>query len=286
MNAAYRETFGGRVALVTGSSRGIGAEVARLLGEAGATVVLTARSEADLEAQAAVVRQTGARCLWFAADLRMSEEVDALADFVLESCGGVDVLVHNAGHSIRRNMGAALDRAHDFERLMRLNYHAPVALSLRLLPSLRERGGLVSMVLTMGVVIPGPFFPAYHASKSALGVFGDAMAAEFAHDGVFVSNAYLPLVQTKMMSPTKAYAKRNDLMTATDAAIEVLDGLVYRRRRVISPLGHVYAVANHFAPALTTRVLNHLSLAFPIQGESRKPRTRRWIKRLIGGAPI
>ena len=89
-----------------------------------------------------------------------------------------------------------------------------------------------------------------------------------------------------MMAPTKVYAKRNDLMTATEAAALVLDGLVHRRRRIISGVGHAYALANHFAPALTTLVLNHLSLAFPIAGESRRPRTRRWIKRLIGGAPI
>jgi hypothetical protein len=160
----YRRGLCGKVVLVTGASRGIGLVTAQMAADSGAEVLLVARDAAKLEEVAEAIRARGGRAHALPADLSSFEQIDALADTVLARHGGVDVLIHNAARSIRRPISASLDRFHDYERTMALNYFAPVRLTLRLLPSLLERSGTISHVLTMGVLIPGPYFAAYLAT--------------------------------------------------------------------------------------------------------------------------
>lgn len=283
----YRDALANKTVLVTGSSRGVGEFVAKRAAEAGAKVLLVARDTERLESVAEQIRRTGGEAHVHAADLSSYEEVDALADAVLGEHGGVDVLVHNAAHSIRRPVSRSVDRFHDFERTMALNYFAPVRLTLRLLGTLRERGGSISLVLTQGVLIPTPFFPAYTATKAALDAFGDSLAAELQHEGLHVSSVYLPLVKTEMIGPTADYAERTDVMTPERAATMVLDGIVDRRRRVMPGLAWYFAFSNRVTPTMTTRVLNIMQRAFPPDGRpSEFPMEKAFIKNAIGGSPI
>ena len=283
----YRQVLEGKTMLVTGASRGIGAETARIAAEAGATVLLVARGKEALEQVAATIRDAGGQAHVFPTDLSSLEEVDALAESVLARHHGVDVLVHNAARSIRRPAVDALDRFHDYQRTMALNYFSPVRLTLRLLPSLQARGGTISLVVTMGVLIPGPYFGAYQASKAALDTFGDSLASEMHHDGIHVSSVYLPLVETEMMAPTEEYAGRVDMMTPERAAHMVLDGVVDRRRRVMTGQGKIYAVSNRMLPMTTTRVLNVIRRTFPVgDAPSEFPMERSLITKAIGGSPI
>jgi len=177
----------------------------------------------------------------------MTGEIDQI-DGIYYAFGAIQKLaaamVHNAARSIRRPATDAIHRFHDYERTMTLNYFSPVRLTLRLLPSLRERGGIISHVLTMGVLVPGPYFGAYLASKAALDAFGDSLAAEVHHDGVHVSSVYLPLVKTEMVAPTEEYAGRVDIMTSENAALMIVDGIVDRKRRVMTIQGRLCAVFN------------------------------------------
>jgi NAD(P)-dependent dehydrogenase (short-subunit alcohol dehydrogenase family) len=283
----YRAAFAGKHVLVTGSSRGIGAAAARILADAGATVLLVARNADNLAEVKAQIEAAGGRAHTYPTDLSDLDEVDALVDKVLAEHGGVDILVHNAARSIRRLLVDSLHRFHDFRRTMELNYFSPVRLTLGLLPSLRERRGHVSLVLTMGVLIPGPYFAAYLASKAALGAFGDSLAAEFRHEGLRVSSVYLPLVRTEMMAPTREYQKRTDIWSPRRAAHHLLDAIVDERRRVITPAGHWFAFSNLFRPRSTTRVLSILRQTFPPRGTpSRYPMLRRVLKKTLGGSPI
>ncbi|UCF47385.1 MAG: SDR family NAD(P)-dependent oxidoreductase, partial [Myxococcales bacterium] len=285
--ARYRRALTGKTVLVTGSSRGIGLEVAKLAAEAGAKVLLVARDAEKLEAVAEEIRASGGEAHAHAADLSSFDEIDALAEAVLAQHGGVDVLIHNAAHSIRRPIAASVDRFHDYERTMRLNYFAPVRLTLRLLPSLRERGGTISHVLTMGVLIPGPYFAAYLATKAALDAFGDSLMAELQHEGIHVSSVYLSLTKTDMMAPVQEYAGRRDTMTPQRAAMMVLDGVVDRRRRVMTPLGAYFAFGNRITPATTSRILNLLQRAFPADDTpSEFPMEKAFITNAIGGSPF
>jgi short-subunit dehydrogenase len=285
--ARYRRALSGKVVLVTGASRGIGLVVAQMAAEAGAKVLLVARDAVKLEATAEEIRAAGGEAHAHAADLSSFEEVDGLAEAVLAQHGGVDVLIHNAARSIRRPVVASMDRFHDYERTMALNYFAPVRLTLRLLPSLIERGGVISHVLTMGVLMPAPYFAAYLATKAALDAFGDSLMAELQHEGVHVSSVYIPLVKTEMMAPVEEYAGRRDLMTPKRAAAMILDGVVDRRRRVLTAQAALFAFSNRVTPATTSRILNLLVRAFPVgDTPSAFPIEKAFIKNAIGGSPI
>ncbi len=282
----YPKALADRVVLITGASRGIGVDVARIAAKAGATVLLVARDAGNLENVANTIREAGGTAHVYPTDLTKHEEIDKLAAAVLSDHGGVDVLIHNAARSIRRPIADSTDRFHDFERTMALNYFSPVRLTLALLPSLQQRGGTVSMVLTVGVLIPGPFFGAYLSSKAALSAFGDSLASENRHHGFHVSSVYLPLVKTDMMAPTAEYADRNDLMTTEKAARMILDGVVHRERRVMPPIGRFYTVANGLNPKGTTRFLNILQRVFPADGPSEFPIEKAMISKALGGSPI
>lgn len=285
--ARYRRALAGKVVLVTGASRGIGRVVAQTAAEAGAKVLLVARDTERLEAAVDGIRAAGGEAYAHAADLSSFDEVDALAKAVLAQHGGVDVLIHNAARSIRRPIVASMDRFHDYERTMALNYFAPVRLTLRLLPSLIERGGTISHVLTMGVLIPGPYFAAYLATKAALDAFGDSLMSELQHEGIHVSSVYLPLVKTEMMAPVEEYAGRRDVMTPKRAATMILDGVVDRRRRVMTPAGAYFAFSNRVTPATTSRILNLIERAFPVDdAPSEFPMEKAFITNAIGGSPI
>ncbi|MEZ4323820.1 MAG: SDR family oxidoreductase [Polyangiales bacterium] len=285
--ARYARALAGQRVLVTGASRGIGAEVARQAARAGAELLLVARGGEALEVLASELRSTGGRVTVYPTDLSDLAAVDALAARVTEEHGGVDVLVHNAAHSIRRSIAESRTRFHDYERTMQLNYFAPVRLTMQLLPGLRERGGSVCHVLTMGVLIPGPFFSAYLASKAALEAFGNSLAAECHHEGVHVSNIYLPLVRTEMMAPTKEYADRKDIMTPERAAHMVLDGVVDRRRLVMTGQGRFYSISNRVSPKTTTRILNLLHRVFPEHGAPTEfPVEKALLTRFLGGSPV
>ncbi|MDF0531791.1 SDR family NAD(P)-dependent oxidoreductase [Tsukamurella sp. 8F] len=188
----------GLTVVVTGASAGIGHEATRQLTARGATVIGVARREAALRE---LSDETG--CRWLTCDLMDTAAIDGL----LGELGGepVDVLVNNAGHSIRRSIVDSTDRLHDYQRTMQLNYFAAVQLSLGLLPAMRDRGdGQIVNVCTWALhANTFPRFSAYAASKSALAIFGRTLNAERA--GVRATNVYFPLVRTEMIAPTAEY---------------------------------------------------------------------------------
>ena len=132
-----------KVVLITGGSSGIGLATAKRCAEAGARVIIAARDPDKLEAARAEIAARGGSVFAYPCDLADYEACDAFAARVLAEHGGVDVLVNNAGRSIRRSIELSHDRFHDFERLMQLNYYAAIRLTMALLPSMLERDGHV-----------------------------------------------------------------------------------------------------------------------------------------------
>ncbi|MDX5298321.1 MAG: SDR family NAD(P)-dependent oxidoreductase, partial [Gammaproteobacteria bacterium] len=130
----------GKVVMVTGASFGIGEATAKRLAAAGARVLLVARTQEKLERVADDIHRAGGQAVVYTADLSKPAEAEALAQRVLAEQGAVDILLNNAGRSIRRSIHASYDRFHDFERTMAINYLGPVQLVLGLLPSMRARG--------------------------------------------------------------------------------------------------------------------------------------------------
>jgi len=157
----------GRMVMVTGASSGIGRAAALEIGRAGGTVLLVARTTARLEDTAREIEASHRLAEVYCADLSAERSIDELLERVLGEHPTIDVLVNNAGRSIRRSLALSYDRFHDFERTMQLNYFGPVKLILGLLPDMRERrSGQIVNVSTIGVQTNAP------KTASAAGEFG------------------------------------------------------------------------------------------------------------------
>ena len=184
------------------------------------------------------------------------DAIAAMADKVLADLGGVDILINNAGRSIRRSLALSYDRIHDYQRTMQLNYLGAVQLILKFIPGMRERGfGQIINVSSVGVQTRAPRFGAYIASKAALDSLCDALQAEVVNDDVRFTTVHMALVRTPMIGPTKIYDKFPTL-TPDQAAGVIADAIVHRPRRVSSPFGQFAAVADAVNPAVMDRVRN------------------------------
>jgi NAD(P)-dependent dehydrogenase (short-subunit alcohol dehydrogenase family) len=244
----------GRIVLITGGSSGIGEAAAKKIAEAGGEVVLVARTPENLEKVAGEIRSDGGIAHVYPCDLADMDAIAAMADKVLADLGGVDILINNAGRSIRRSLALSYDRIHDYQRTMQLNYLGAVQLILKFIPGMRERGyGQIINVSSVGVQTRAPRFGAYIASKAALDSLCDALQAEVVNDDVKFTTVHMALVRTPMISPTKMYDKFPAL-TPDQAAGVITDAIVHRPRRASSPFGQVAAVADAVNPAVMDRV--------------------------------
>ncbi|KUI26166.1 short-chain dehydrogenase [Mycobacterium sp. IS-1496] len=201
-----RTTFDlrGKRILLTGASSGIGAVAAQRLAAQGAFVIAVARREALLDEVVARIAAAGGAAKAIPANLADLDEVDALVD----RAGAVDVLINNAARSIRRPLAESLGRWHDVERVMQLNYYAPLRLIRGVAPGMIERGdGHIINVATWRVLPESsPMFAAYNASKAALSAVSRVIDTEWGHTGVHSTTVYYPLVATPMIAPTQAYS--------------------------------------------------------------------------------
>ena len=197
----------GKRILVTGASSGIGESGAEMLARHGATVVAVARRKDLLDAVVDRITAHGGSATAIPCDLSDLDAVDALVADVEQRLGGVDILVNNAGRSIRRPLAESLERWHDVERTMLLNYYSPLRLIRGLAPGMIERGdGHIINVATWGVFSDAsPLFSVYNASKSALSAVSRVIESEWSSKGVHSTTLYYPLVSTPMIAPTKAY---------------------------------------------------------------------------------
>lgn len=228
-----RAAVDGKVVLVTGASYGIGEAAARQLGAAGATVIAVARTRERLDEVCAAITEQGGIAHPYPADLTDPESVDELAKRVLAEEGHVDVIVSNAGKSIRRSIALSYDRFQDFERTIDVNYLGPVKLLLALLPAMRERGqGHIVNVSTWGVLAPpAPRWAAYQASKAAFDTFLRSAAPEIAEDGVTTTSIYMTLVRTRMSAPTPELRNVPSL-SAEDAGGLICKAIVERPKAI------------------------------------------------------
>jgi NAD(P)-dependent dehydrogenase (short-subunit alcohol dehydrogenase family) len=259
----------GKVVVVTGGSSGIGHATAKKLAEAGAKVVIVARDPEKLDATRKEIVDAGGACFTYSCDLADMAAIDATAKKILADHQGVDFLINNAGRSIRRAVLNSLDRFHDFERTMQLNYFGAVRLILAFLPQMveRKRGHIIN-ISSIGVLSRAPRFSAYVASKSALDAFTECAASEFLDKGVHTTNINMPLVRTPMIAPTKLY-ENVPTLSPEEAAGLVVEAIVHRPVRIATRLGTFAAVAHAIAPKLTQVMLNTAFNMFPDSAAAR-----------------
>ena len=262
-NASLEKEVSGSVVMVTGASSGIGKSAAMKIADAGGIVLLVARTPEKLEETRDQIEAGGGTAYIHRCDLSDIEDIDRMAAEVLEQHGHVDILINNAGRSIRRSIALSYDRFHDFERTMQLNYFGPVRTILRLLPVMRERKtGQIINVSSIGVQTNMPRFSAYVASKSALDAFSRCIASEIVDDGVKITTIHMPLVRTPMIAPTKMY-DRFPTITPDEAADMLCDAIVFKPKRIATPVGTLGQVLYAINPKSIDYILNSAYHMFP-----------------------
>jgi NAD(P)-dependent dehydrogenase (short-subunit alcohol dehydrogenase family) len=252
-----------KIAVVTGASSGIGRAAALKLAAAGAKVMLVARGEEKLVDTKREIAAAGGKAWMYTCDISDMASCDALVAKVLKDHGGCDYLVNNAGRSIRRGVLNSLDRFHDFERTMQLNYFGALRLIMGFLPGMvvNKRGHIIN-ISSIGVLSNAPRFAAYVASKSALDSFAACAASEFIDKGIDFTTINMPLVRTPMIAPTKMY-ENVPTLSPEEAADLIVEAIVYKPVRIATRLGIFGAVCHAIAPRLTQILLNTAFNMFP-----------------------
>ena len=252
-----------KVIVVTGASSGIGRATALKLASAGAKVMLVARGEEKLVDTKREVDAAGGKAWIYTCDVSDISSCDALVATVLKDHGACDFLINNAGRSIRRGIVNSLDRFHDFERTMQLNYFGALRLIMGFLPRMIEqKAGHSINISSIGVLSNAPRFSAYVASKAALDSFSACAASEFLDKGISFTTINMPLVRTPMIAPTKMY-ENVPTLSPEEAADLVVEAIVYKPVRIATRLGIFGAVAHAVAPKLTQILLNTAFNMFP-----------------------
>jgi NAD(P)-dependent dehydrogenase (short-subunit alcohol dehydrogenase family) len=264
-----KEQLGGKHVLITGASSGIGRATALKLAAAGGVPLLVARNVEKLEEARAEIVAAGGTAYVYAADLADMESVDRLVERVLADHRNVDMLVNNAGRSIRRSIALSYDRFHDFERTMQLNYFGAVKLIIGLLPHMRERGsGHIVNISSIGVQTNPPRFSAYVASKAALDAFTRVVASEVVGDGVTFTTIHMPLVRTPMIAPTKMY-DAFPAITPEEAGEMICEALRSRPKHMGTRLGTFGEVTYALAPKAVDQLLHLAYRVFPDSAASK-----------------
>jgi thioester reductase-like protein/NAD(P)-dependent dehydrogenase (short-subunit alcohol dehydrogenase family) len=264
-----RGAVAGKIVLITGASSGIGRATAIRIAAAGGIPLLVARGVDKLEDTKREIELAGGSAYSYAADISDLDAVAELVDTVLAEHEAIDVLINNAGRSIRRSIALSYDRFHDFERTIQLNYLGTIRLTMGLLPSMRERhSGHVINISSIGVQTNPPRFSAYVASKSALDAWTRVVSSECIADNVHFTTVHMPLVKTPMIAPTKMY-DRFPTITPDEAADIIIDAIRTRPKVVSTKLGTFGEVSYALAPKLIDQVLGAAYKIFPDSAAAR-----------------
>jgi NAD(P)-dependent dehydrogenase (short-subunit alcohol dehydrogenase family) len=260
-SAAKAVDLDGKRILLTGASSGIGECAAEEFARRGAIVVAVARRQDLLDALVGRINESGGTAIAIPCDLSDLDAVDALVADVDKRLGGVDILINNAGRSIRRPVAESLERWHDVERTMLLNYYSPLRLIRGIAPAMLQRGdGHIINVATWGVFSEAsPLFAVYNASKAALSAVSRAIETEWATKGVHSTTLYYPLVATPMIAPTKQY-QGLPALTSREAAGWMITAARTRPVRIAPRMAVVARALDTIGPGVSTTLIRRQRL--------------------------
>ena len=262
---SFEGAVAGKTVLITGASSGIGRATALKVARAGGIPILVARGAEKLEAAKQEIEDLfpGRPAYAYTADISDPDSVEELCARVLADHTAIDVLVNNAGRSIRRSVALSYDRFHDFERTIQLNYLGTIKLIMGLLPHMRERkSGLVVNVSSIGVQTNPPRFSAYVASKAALDAWTRVVASETIGDDVHFTTIHMPLVRTPMIAPTKIYDSFPTI-SPDEAADLICEAIRAKPKQINTRLGTFGEVSYALAPKAVDQILSMAYKVFP-----------------------
>lgn len=275
-----KKRINGKVVLITGASSGIGLTTAHQFAEAGAHVLLLARTKETLDAVKADIEARGGQASVYPCDLNNLEEIDAISQQVLADVEHIDILINNAGRSIRRAVHESFDRFHDFERTMQLNYFGSVRLIMNLLPKmmLRRQGHIIN-ISSIGVLANATRFSAYVASKAALDAFSRCLSAEVHSHNITITSVYMPLVRTPMIAPTKMY-NYVPTLSPEQAADLVAYAVIKRPKKIATSLGYLASMTYAVAPDINNKLMSIGFNLFPSSSASvGKTQKLNWVQK-------
>ncbi len=260
---SFEGAINGRTVIITGGSSGIGAAAAHKIAAAGGVPILVARTQEKLDAVKADIEAKGGTAYAYSCDLSDMNAIDDCVRRIFDDHAAIDVLVNNAGRSIRRGVKLSYDRFHDYERTIRLNYLGAVKLILGVLPHMTEhkRGHIVN-VSSIGAQTNPPRFSAYVASKAALDAFTRVVSSETIGDGVTFTTIHMPLVRTPMIAPTKMYDSFPTI-TPDDAADLICEAIRAKPKTINTRLGTFGEVLYAIAPKAVDQILHMAYKVFP-----------------------
>ena len=253
----------GRRIILTGASEGIGRALALSLAAAKARIVLAARDASRLESLARECRAAGGEAHAVPTDVANAQDCEWLIAESMRALGGIDVLVNNAGITMWSRLDALAD-LEVFERLLEVNYLAPVRLTWLALPHLKESKGLMVAVASLAGLTGVPERTAYAGSKHALVGFCDSLRIELAGSGVDVCVVAPDFVVTethkRAMGPDgqplgESPMQQSKIMTAADCAVRIIRGIEKRERLVLmSARGRLDRWLKLVAPSMIDRI--------------------------------
>ena len=249
--------------MITGASSGIGKAAAIKVAAAGGIPLLVARGTEKLEETKKEIEDAGGTAYVYSADLSDLDSIDDLVKSMLADHPAIDMLVNNAGRSIRRSVALSFDRFHDFERTMQLNYFGTIKLIMGLMPHMAERKfGHVVNVSSIGVQTNPPRFAAYVSSKAALDAFTRVVSSETVGDNISFTTIHMPLVRTPMIAPTKMYDSFPTI-TPEEAADMICEALNTKPKQINTRLGTFGEVSYALMPKAVDQILHMAYKVFP-----------------------
>lgn len=264
----FQEKVNGKTVLITGASSGIGLTAAHRLADAGAHVLLVARTKETLDEVKAEIEAKGGQASVFPCDLNDMDSIDEVSKQILASVDHIDILINNAGRSIRRAVHESTDRFHDFERTMQLNYFGAIRLVMNILPQMMiRRDGHIINISSIGVLANATRFSAYVASKAALDAFSRCLSAEVHSHKIAITSIYMPLVRTPMIAPTKIY-KYVPTLSPEQASDLIAYAIVKRPKKVATNLGRLASITYSIAPDINNKLMSIGYNLFPSSSAS------------------
>ena len=221
----------GKIAIVTGGTRGIGRAIAASLVSAGVNVAITARNEKDLADAVAELKRTG-RASGYVCDVRDYEQVESTVARVAADLGGIDILVNNAGVGIFETVESM--SVEDFHAVLETNVFGVFYCCHEVIPLMKRRGGgYIINISSLAGANPHARMAAYNASKFGLNGFSEALMQEVRHDNIKVSYIMPGSVNTEFGGDSPSDENSWQLQPA-DIARAVMDLLEYPDRSLVS----------------------------------------------------
>jgi thioester reductase-like protein len=260
---SFEAAINGRTVIITGGSSGIGRAAAHKIAAAGGVPILVARTQEKLDEVKREIEAEGGTAYTYSCDLSDMDAIEETVKQIFSDHAAIDMLINNAGRSIRRGVKLSYDRFHDYERTMRLNYLGAVKMILGVLPHMTERRfGHIVNVSSIGAQTNPPRFSAYVASKAALDAFTRVVSSEVIGDNVTFTTIHMPLVKTPMIAPTKMYDSFPTI-TPDEAGDLICEAIRAKPKTINTKLGTFGEVAYAIAPKAVDQILHMAYKVFP-----------------------